>query len=227
MVSGSDGEILMSESLRMGPSSLRNCMAQQDLPRLEDLADHAGSCRLCQIWLQVSKPCVRRICISPLCAPFSTTSWTKDIPGALGNLETCNWSWSFQTSCNQERESSEKHSEKRHTPVCILQIPCKETHCCMYTPNPRVTHVDHTVIGHFLELYSHQQNKVTPYRLVWISKGHHSALEAYVCVCVCASYSVMSDSFRLRGPQPTGSSVHGILQARILEWVVISFSVES
>ena len=41
MILGSDGEILMSESLRMGPSSLRNCMAQQDLPRLEDLADHA------------------------------------------------------------------------------------------------------------------------------------------------------------------------------------------
>ena len=78
-----------------------------------------GSCGSCQTWLQVSKPCVRRICISPLCAPFSTAYWTKEIPGALGNLETCNWSW---TSCNQERQSSEKHSEKRHTPVCILQI---------------------------------------------------------------------------------------------------------
>ena len=33
----------------------------------------------------------------------------------------------------------------------------------------------------------------------------------------------MSDSLRPRGPLP-GSSVHGILQARILEWVAISFS---
>ena len=34
-------------------------------------------------------------------------------------------------------------------------------------------------------------------------------------------HSVMSDSLRLYRP---GSSVHGILQARILEWVVIPFS---
>ena len=37
----------------------------------------------------------------------------------------------------------------------------------MYTPHRRETHVDHTVIGHFLELYSAQQNKVAPHRLDW------------------------------------------------------------
>ena len=37
MILGSAGEILLLESLRMGPSSLRNCMALQDLPGLEDL----------------------------------------------------------------------------------------------------------------------------------------------------------------------------------------------
>ena len=31
-------------------------------------------------------------------------------------------------------------------------------------------------------------------------------------------YSVVSDSRRPHGPYPPGSSVHGILQARILEW---------
>ena len=36
------------------------------------------------------------------------------------------------------------------------------------------------------------------------------------------SRSVMSNSLRPHGPP--GSSVHGILQARILEWVAISFS---
>ena len=41
---------------------------------------------------------------------------------------------------------------------------------------------------------------------------------------VCASCSVVSDSLRPRGLQPTGSSIHGILQARVLEWVAISFS---
>ena len=35
----------------------------------------------------------------------------------------------------------------------------------------------------------------------------------------------MSDSCNLMGCSPPGSSVHGILQARALEWVTISFSV--
>ena len=38
------------------------------------------------------------------------------------------------------------------------------------------------------------------------------------------SGKVMSDSLQPMGCNPPGSSVHGILQARILEWVVISFS---
>ena len=43
-----------------------------------------------------------------------------------------------------------------------------------------------------------------------------------VCVCVCAC-SIMSDSLQASGLYGLpGSSVHGILQARILEWVAIS-----
>ena len=38
------------------------------------------------------------------------------------------------------------------------------------------------------------------------------------------SCSVMSDSLQPRGLQPTSSSVHGILQARILEWAAIPLS---
>ena len=37
------------------------------------------------------------------------------------------------------------------------------------------------------------------------------------------SRSVVSDSLRPCGCSPPGSSVHGILQERILEWVAISF----
>ena len=44
-----------------------------------------------------------------------------------------------------------------------------------------------------------------------------------VCVCACVSFSVVSDSLRLHGLYLPGSSVHGILQARILEWVAIPF----
>ena len=42
---------------------------------------------------------------------------------------------------------------------------------------------------------------------------------------VCVSHSVVSDSSQSHGLRsPPGSSVHGILWARIVEWVAISFS---
>ena len=48
------------------------------------------------------------------------------------------------------------------------------------------------------------------------------------CTCVCVCVCVHDNSFQtLCNPMDhnlPGSSVHGILQARILEWVVISFS---
>ena len=40
-----------------------------------------------------------------------------------------------------------------------------------------------------------------------------------VCVCACAHHSVMPDSCNPINCSLPGSSVHGILQARILEWV--------
>ena len=44
-----------------------------------------------------------------------------------------------------------------------------------------------------------------------------------VCVCVF-SRSVLPDSLRPHGLSLPGSSVHGILQARVLEWAAIPFS---
>ena len=42
-------------------------------------------------------------------------------------------------------------------------------------------------------------------------------------VCTwCVSHSVVSDFLLPHGLQPPGSSVHGILQARILEWVAMT-----
>ena len=41
---------------------------------------------------------------------------------------------------------------------------------------------------------------------------------------VCVSCSVVSDSLWSHDCSPPGFSVHGILQTRILEWVVISFT---
>ena len=45
---------------------------------------------------------------------------------------------------------------------------------------------------------------------------------AMICVRVCVSCSVVSNSLRPHGLP--GSPVHGILQARILEWVSVPFS---
>ena len=47
----------------------------------------------------------------------------------------------------------------------------------------------------------------------------------YVCVHACAcTYSVMSNSCDPMDCSPPGSSLHGILQARILEWITMPFS---
>ena len=51
-------------------------------------------------------------------------------------------------------------------------------------------------------------------RLVWLIMGP----------CVMHTFSVVSDSLEPMGCSPPGSSVHGIFQSRILEWVAISFS---
>ena len=58
------------------------------------------------------------------------------------------------------------------------------------------------------------------------SKTYSIMLVQYMCVCVCA-YSVALLCLTLWDPvdySPWGSSVHGISQARILEWVAISSS---
>ena len=46
----------------------------------------------------------------------------------------------------------------------------------------------------------------------------------YIRLTVCVSHSVLSDSLRLHDCSLPDSSVHGLLQARILEWVAIPFS---
>ena len=51
-----------------------------------------------------------------------------------------------------------------------------------------------------------------------------------LCVCVCVCVLVIQSCPTLCDPMDCslpGSSVHGISQARILEWIAISFSRES
>ena len=54
----------------------------------------------------------------------------------------------------------------------------------------------------------------------------HTHRHIHVCICML-SHSVVSDSLQPRRLYLPGSSVHGISQARILEWVAISYSRES
>ena len=75
-------------------------------------------------------------------------------------------------------------------------VPLERSHFCYHPPNPPHMHI-HT--------YPH------------------------ICVCVCAHLHVKSLQLCLTlcdsmDCSPLGSSVHGILQARILEWIAMLFS---
>ena len=56
------------------------------------------------------------------------------------------------------------------------------------------------------------------------ARGEEEALKVKVKVLVAQSCLTLCD---LMSYSPPGSSVHGILQSRILEWVAISFSRRS
>ena len=66
----------------------------------------------------------------------------------------------------------------------------------------------------------------------YINKGMYIYIYMYLCVYIYNVYmksesdscSVVSDSLLSHGLSVLGSSVHGILQARTLEWVAIPFS---
>ena len=59
--------------------------------------------------------------------------------------------------------------------------------------------------------------------LQWKEIQRRKNFHCPLCVCVL-SRLVVSDSLQPLDCSPPGSSVHGISQARILEWVAISFS---
>ena len=54
-------------------------------------------------------------------------------------------------------------------------------------------------------------------------KKWHCRYSSCICCCCCVA-SVVSDSVRPHRRQPTRPPIPGILQARTLEWVAISFS---
>ena len=62
--------------------------------------------------------------------------------------------------------------------------------------------------------------------LEWVAIAFSSiyAYYLYICIYVVLSCSVVSDAFNLKDCSPSGSSLYGISQARILDWVAISSS---
>ena len=72
----------------------------------------------------------------------------------------------------------------------------------------------------FLYQCSHQIKFILPF----MEERTHESLHSFslsVCLCVCASCPTLCDSIDC---SLLGSTVHEIFQARILEWVAISFS---
>ena len=58
----------------------------------------------------------------------------------------------------------------------------------------------------------------------WLGGCHTGCVCVYVCVCVCLVTPSCPTLCSPMGWGPPGSSVHGIFQARIQEWVAIPFS---
>ena len=67
-------------------------------------------------------------------------------------------------------------------------------------------------------------DKKTSARPVTHSKSSEMIFMMDLRHCKSISWAAMSESLQLMDNRPPGSSVHGISQARILEWVPISFS---
>ena len=76
--------------------------------------------------------------------------------------------------------------------------------------------------------WNRQFLRITSQYLIWKCRAYSRErwyMYTYVCACICASY--FSHVWLLCDPMdcsPPGSSIHGVLQARTLEWVTMPSS---
>ena len=82
-------------------------------------------------------------------------------------------------------------------------------------------------LGHSPRIWQHESHVCVPVSILKPCKqpsyrGAHTCI--CVCCCCCCVALVVSDSVRPHRRQPTRLPIPGILQARTLEWVAISFS---
>ena len=68
-----------------------------------------------------------------------------------------------------------------------------------------------------LSLYTVQSNRAHSF-------SAHASVKVYVCVCVCVCTQSCLTLCDVMDYSLPGASVHAIFQARVLEWVTISYS---
>ena len=135
----------------------------------------------------------------------------------LTRIYTCDIFLTSDRAMNQERNNNRDFNTCRtrtiiwfHTPV--LHGPSfyrKDTETRMSQVGAVVqSEMELGVTDTFISLMVMMVSKCTP-------------MSQPVCVLSC---SVVTDSLQSMNCSPSGSSVHGILQARILEWVAVSSS---
>ena len=89
--------------------------------------------------------------------------------------------------------------------------------------NERIKQISKIELGDHLDsLHSHLYPFI--YLSVHSSFKRKITCRVCVCVCVCSAAHSYSTLYHLMDCNPPGSSVHGIIQARILEWLDISSS---
>ena len=102
-----------------------------------------------------------------------------------------------------------------------------------FTRSQRVGHdwVTSLLLGQIQTLQKEEKKRVYIYSNnypVIIKKSrpkyYHILVTAERCVCMCVSHSVVSNSLWPYAHNLSDYSVHGFLQAKILEWVAIPFS---
>ena len=109
---------------------------------------------------------------------------------------------------NDPKEIQHFCLEPSQRPSQPLRSCFREDHCFKGKPEKAWIQIPTP----FLEqVYTHRQN--------------YSSTTAHICLCLCAQ-SCLNLCNPVDSSQP-GSSVHGIFQARILEWLAISFSRRS
>ena len=100
--------------------------------------------------------------------------------------------------------------------------------CYYHNKNPLLSHLT-SVVSNSVRPHRHKPTRLPR---PWDSPCKNTGVGCYFllqCMKVKSEREVIQSCLTLNDPMdcsPTGSSVHGIFQARVLEWVAIAFSAK-